>query len=882
MFLKTLKAAIGSLIFIAWSTLPAYAQLRLTGVIRFSENSAPAERANVTLHAQPDSTVLAFSLTDPNGQFVIQRAPSKNGDIFLKISYLGYKTIYQVITEADSTRYFEFEISRDYLQLQEVVVNSRPPAQVRGDTTAYKVKTYLKGEKNLEELLKKIPGISVEENGELFFKGKKVSKVLLDGDDIVGANYQLATRSLDPSVLNEVQAIENYASNKQLRGIEKSEEVVLNLQVSNDRKRLLFGQAGLALGPRAHNLSTNVFSYHQAFKGFSAVTSNNIGIRQAEPLIQNVSLPIGQDLAALSTVETVLPTQGYFPRNLRATYENINREQNASVNAVVNPGNRFKIVYNGLFQRDHNRAFQNTITNLLQSPPATYYEMAQLSQRPSQMTHTLQADWDIADNTGLQVRSFTGNSNLPISQSIDFRVASQQESFSQLFKNHHNTTNISLDLTHKINTKNAFVFSLSSAISQVEEELVTQLGLDAVKNLTRDPDALENSPFEQVIDHRKRVFRVEAKWLKAMPYLTMENGVLVTDQTYDLGLEQTLPIAGYNSKLSINRRLGSYTNQLKWAKKSFKLGLVQQLDGQSISLSSEKEIYWRWQGRASAGLTIGTYSNLTLLYDYSSQPLLNYLSFAETLVTDFRSLQRGQNEILLNNQSQVSFTYTFSDIFSRKLSYSLTLFSLKNPTQWNLMAIELQPQLSYASLLRTSQNSAQGIVMKAEKLVYPLRGSILINLNVLLSTYEGLLNGERRISRSVINSVRYRYSSVFESSFNVEIGGYFQNTRFEVLNQPELKNSFPMSNHSITLRYHDQELTGKVVVENFSINRNNYLFANARADYSLKKRISLMIELKNLLNTRSYRQVELTQTAFVQDQYSLLGRLALGGVSVSF
>jgi hypothetical protein len=882
MFLKTLKSGIGILFFIVWSALTAYAQLRLTGVVQFSENSAPAERATVTLHAQSDSTVLAFSLTDPSGQFVILWEPSTTRDIFLKVSYLGYKTVYQAIAQADTTRYFEFGISSEYLQLREVVVNSRPPAQVRGDTTAYKIKTYNKGEKNLEEVLKKMPGISVGENGELFFKGKKVNKVLLDGDDIVGANYQLATRSLDPSVLNEVQAIENHSSNKQLRDIEKSEELILNLRVNDDRKRLLFGHAGIALGPRAHSLSTNVFSYHQAFKNFSTVTSNNIGIRQAEPLAQNISSPFGQDVAALFTVETVLPMQGYFSRNLRATYENINREQNASFNAVVTPGNRFKLVYNGFFQSDHNRALQNTTTSLLQSPPTTYHEMTQLSQKPNQTTHYLQADWDIADNTGIQVRGFLGNGKLPLWQSIIFRVASQQESFSQLFKNHHNTTNINFDLTHKINEKNAFVFSLSNARRHVKEELVTQLGTDVVEKLIYDPVVSGNSPFEQVINHQKTVYRVEAKWLRAMPYLTMENSVSVTDQTYELDVEQSYPLSDNNSKLSIHRQLGSFTNQLKWSKKSFKLGLVQQLDGQNVSLSSEKEIYWRWQGRASASLTTGAYSNLTLLYDYSSQPLLNYLSFAETLVIDFRSLQRGQNKIVLNNQSQVSFSYTFSDIFSRKLSYSLTLFSLHNPTQWNLMAFELQPRLSYASLLRTSQNAAQGIVMKTEKLVYPLRGSILINLNAFLSTYESLINGERRISRSVTNSVRYRYSSVFESNFNLEVGGYFQSTRFEVKNRPELLNSFPMSNHSITLRYHAQKLTGKVLAENFSINRNSYLFINARADYDLKKRISLRIEVKNLLNIRSYRQVELTQTAFVQDQYSLLGRLALGGLSFSF
>lgn len=121
-----------------------------------------------------------------------------------------------------------------------VVTAKRNPVQIKNDTTIYKVDAFKDGtERKLADLLKKLPGIEVnEKSGEVRFKGKPVETVLLEGNDLFGKDYTIGTKNINAAIVAEVQAIENYSDNYVLKGLIGEDKVALNIKINNPTLKL--------------------------------------------------------------------------------------------------------------------------------------------------------------------------------------------------------------------------------------------------------------------------------------------------------------------------------------------------------------------------------------------------------------------------------------------------------------------------------------------------------------------------------------------------------------------------------------------------------------------------------------------------------------------
>lgn len=861
----------------------AQAQFSISGQVREAKTKSPIERASVTLHDQADSTMLAYATTNAQGSFVLSMKQFPSQPLYLKVSFVGYGAVYALVPpEKDSLRKFDILLSPQSVELREVVIATRTPAKVRGDTTIYKMDNYLKGdETTLEDVLKKMPNVRVEDNGDVFFKGKKVSKVMIDGDDIIGTNYQLATRSLDPTVLNEVQAIENYSENKLLKGLEKGVETVLNLSVKDSRKQLLFGQLGLGVGPRAHSGVANIFSYYKSLKSYASVSSNNVGIQRNESPL--TSRPFGDkvDWTEFLDIQTVTSPNGLFSRNLNASYENFNREQNGSLNTSLNPNNRWKLTSNLALHRDRNQAFRQNITRFIGDNPFEFRQFNSLERRPELLNHRFVADYSPNDRTGVKIQSCYENYNLVLDQPSVFETDVLNYSIPQNIHQSRKSLYTSAELTRKLDARNAYVLAFHQGFRSVSERLNTQFPINRLPGMS-NADSIR-LPFLQQMNYRRDVQQAQFKWINGTENVKWDNGIAYTRQTYRIGLRQSSPSSlALVDNLSVRQQTTSFQNNLKWAFNRWELGIKQQFDYQIAELGDVKQRQWLWQRNATLRFKVDKLSSFSLGYDSSTQPLLDYQLLSAPVITDFRSIQQGVETILFNRQTQYSLSYNYSDIFARKLTLLISLFRLSNPVLWNYSAELLQPELAFSQINRTTLNATTGGNINLEKLIYSVQGSVRLDISLLSSTFEGIVNNENRLSRSLISSVRYRYSSAFESSFNVELGGYFQNNRFEVRENRTLRQSFPTASQTLTLRYQPENLTVKVAGENFSINRSNYFFVNAKANYSVNTKVGLGVEMKNILDTTTYRQVRFTSTSYVENSYPLIGRLFLLSASVSF
>lgn len=164
-------------------------------------------------------------------------------------------------------------------KLKEVVLKKEIPIVVKKDTLEYNPENFKDGsEKVIEDLLKKLPGIQVNENnGEIKFKGKPIKKMLLDGDDLFDSNYTIGSKNIDVDMIEKVQGLENFDENSLLKGIRDSDEVALNL-VLKKGKTDFSGNATLGYGiENRHYGNLTGILVNKKIKGFGIASYNNVG-----------------------------------------------------------------------------------------------------------------------------------------------------------------------------------------------------------------------------------------------------------------------------------------------------------------------------------------------------------------------------------------------------------------------------------------------------------------------------------------------------------------------------------------------------------------------------------------------------------------------------
>ncbi|WP_405563608.1 carboxypeptidase-like regulatory domain-containing protein [Polaribacter sp. Asnod6-C07] len=252
----------------------SYSQkVTLTGFVKDSLQN-PLPYTNVIAKPKDVSKNLQFAITDNEGYYKL--ILQKGDTITISISYLGYKPLdYQFIALKDSKKDFVLQQSSE--QLDEVIIEM--PVTVRGDTTTYKTNKFIDGsERKLKNVLKKLPGVEVDKNGGVTVQGKKVTKMLVDGKKFFGGNSKLAVENIPADAVGNVEVIDNYNEVSFLKGLSDSDEMAMNINLKEDKKRFVFGDVEAGKGNKEfYKTSANLFYYSPKTNVNFIGNINNIG-----------------------------------------------------------------------------------------------------------------------------------------------------------------------------------------------------------------------------------------------------------------------------------------------------------------------------------------------------------------------------------------------------------------------------------------------------------------------------------------------------------------------------------------------------------------------------------------------------------------------------
>lgn len=221
--------------------------------------------ASVALLHTDDSTLATFAISN-KGEFVIRDVPV--GTYILQASMMGYYTEYrhiEVPLAAQDKLHLRLKNNDRATLMNEVVISGeRIPIRVKGDTLEYNAGSYkVKPNAVVEDLLRKLPGVQVDKEGNIKSMGKNVTKVLVDGKEFFGDDPKVATKNLPADAVDKIQAFEKKSDQSLFSGIDDGDrEQTLNLMLKPDKKTGYFGEATGGLGlPEQYDAGLKAFKF---------------------------------------------------------------------------------------------------------------------------------------------------------------------------------------------------------------------------------------------------------------------------------------------------------------------------------------------------------------------------------------------------------------------------------------------------------------------------------------------------------------------------------------------------------------------------------------------------------------------------------------------
>ncbi|MFN3850718.1 MAG: TonB-dependent receptor domain-containing protein [Spirosomataceae bacterium] len=207
--------------------------------------------ATVMLLQPKDSALVSYGRTDENGLFELKGVKRQN--YLLKITYVGMLPYQQDIVPADgpTTDLGLIKIKPIQKELFEVVVKTaKAPLNIKGDTVEYNASSFkVPPGSTVEDLLRKLPGLSVDGDGNIKAQGQDVNRVTVDGKQFFGADPKLATKNLPAEAISKVQVFNDKTEQAKLTGIDDGKkEKTLNLELKDSHKKGGFGKITAGLG----------------------------------------------------------------------------------------------------------------------------------------------------------------------------------------------------------------------------------------------------------------------------------------------------------------------------------------------------------------------------------------------------------------------------------------------------------------------------------------------------------------------------------------------------------------------------------------------------------------------------------------------------------
>ena len=229
----------------------SFSQVKFQGSVKDSIGNG-LELANVIAINKSTSALDSYGITNEEGRFRLNL--KKNSQYTIQVSYIGMKSLSQPLETFSDDLTQNFVMQEDNA-LAEVELTYEMPVTVSGDTLTYNADSFNKGtERKLEDVLENLPGVEINDDGQVEVEGKVVTKVMVEGKDFFDGDSKLATKNIPSNAVDKVQVLKNYAEVGQLSGVRNNQDnIAINIKLKEGKKNFWFGNVTAGAGePEVH------------------------------------------------------------------------------------------------------------------------------------------------------------------------------------------------------------------------------------------------------------------------------------------------------------------------------------------------------------------------------------------------------------------------------------------------------------------------------------------------------------------------------------------------------------------------------------------------------------------------------------------------------
>jgi len=257
----------------------SYGQLKFEGKVVDSLKT-PLELANVVAINKETLALESYGITNTEGEFKLKLQKYQTYNI--QVSYVGMETLKDSLSteDKDITKNYSLRLENS---LDEVTLNYKIPVKVQGDTLIYDADSFKNGsERKLEDIIKNLPGVEINEDGQIEVEGKVVNKLMVNGKDFFDGDTKLGTKNIPSNAVDKIQVLRNYSEVNQLSGVRNNQDnVAMNIKLKEGKENFWFGDVTLGGGASPDGglylLQPKLFYYSPEYTINFIGDLNNIG-----------------------------------------------------------------------------------------------------------------------------------------------------------------------------------------------------------------------------------------------------------------------------------------------------------------------------------------------------------------------------------------------------------------------------------------------------------------------------------------------------------------------------------------------------------------------------------------------------------------------------
>lgn len=250
----------------------SFAQPVVKGKVSDTLEKRNLQNAVVSILKRSDSTLVQFTRTVKSGEFQISNVDS--GKYILLITYPGFADYadYFDVKYQTETNVGSISLTLKSKLMDAVIIKSAGAIRIKGDTTEFVADSFhVKEGATVEDLLKKFPGFTVNSKGQITAQGKRVDKVLVDGEEFFGDDPTMVTQNLSSKAVDKVQVFDSKTDEQNLTGISntQSNTKTLNIKLKSDYKKGSFGRVEAASDFNRYHDAKLLYNHFKGVQKFS-------------------------------------------------------------------------------------------------------------------------------------------------------------------------------------------------------------------------------------------------------------------------------------------------------------------------------------------------------------------------------------------------------------------------------------------------------------------------------------------------------------------------------------------------------------------------------------------------------------------------------------